>query len=75
MADAADRADRLIEQALSLAVAEITAAPRERQLTADGVVFCLDCDGEVPAERLRANPKAVRCIDCQIRFERYENGL
>jgi DnaK suppressor protein len=31
---------------------------------------CRDCGGAIEAARLRANPIATRCIDCQTRFER-----
>jgi RNA polymerase-binding transcription factor DksA len=31
---------------------------------------CVDCGGEVGAERLRASPSAARCIPCQSRAER-----
>lgn len=33
---------------------------------------CVDCGIEIPFERLRANPMALRCVDCQIRAERRE---
>lgn len=33
---------------------------------ADGSIGrCVDCDAEIPFERLRAYPTAVRCLDCQ----------
>lgn len=31
---------------------------------------CPDCGGEISIERLRAYPTALRCIDCQTRFEK-----
>jgi phage/conjugal plasmid C-4 type zinc finger TraR family protein len=34
------------------------------------LVLCQDCDSPIPAARLLANPRAVRCIDCQIEYER-----
>jgi DnaK suppressor protein len=30
---------------------------------------CVDCDREIPSERLEAMPEAVRCVDCQRRLE------
>jgi DnaK suppressor protein len=30
---------------------------------------CRDCGKAIPAQRLRAMPDAVRCIDCQRHFE------
>lgn len=31
---------------------------------------CVDCDGEIGYARLQAQPYAVRCTDCQERYER-----
>ena len=30
---------------------------------------CLGCNRQIPPERLEAVPEAVRCLDCQRRFE------
>ena len=30
---------------------------------------CVDCGAEIPADRLRAVPEAVRCLECQRVFE------
>jgi RNA polymerase-binding protein DksA len=35
---------------------------------------CVDCGVEVPFERLRAAPMALRCIDCQMRADRREHA-
>lgn len=35
----------------------------------DNQVLCIDCDIAVSAARLRAKPKAARCIDCQQIWE------
>ena len=35
---------------------------------------CLDCGGEIGFERLRANPSAVRCIECQSVHEKTYAG-
>jgi len=32
--------------------------------------ICIDCDSPIAPARLRVNPAALRCIDCQRRFER-----
>jgi DnaK suppressor protein len=32
--------------------------------------ICADCGGDIGYERLRANPAAVRCIDCQSVHEK-----
>ena len=31
---------------------------------------CVDCASDIPLERLRSQPLALRCIDCQVRRER-----
>ncbi|MEN9763937.1 MAG: hypothetical protein RI906_3763 [Pseudomonadota bacterium] len=31
---------------------------------------CIDCASDIPLERLRSQPLALRCIDCQVRRER-----
>lgn len=38
-----------------------------------GYGLCIDCGETIAVERLRAQPAAGRCIDCQRRFER-EHG-
>jgi RNA polymerase-binding transcription factor DksA len=35
---------------------------------------CTDCGAEIPLERLHANPAAIRCMACQIRFEKTHAG-
>ena len=35
---------------------------------------CIDCEDTIELERLRANPAAARCRDCQVRFERCSTG-
>ncbi|WP_299020142.1 TraR/DksA family transcriptional regulator [uncultured Tepidimonas sp.] len=32
--------------------------------------LCIDCGAEIPAARLHAAPTALRCLDCQARYER-----
>jgi RNA polymerase-binding protein DksA len=47
---------------------KIDAALRRLDEGAYGV--CTDCGGPVGVERLRAEPQAARCIDCQRRHEK-----
>ena len=47
---------------------DIEAALRRVQDGSYGV--CTDCGGAVGLERLRAEPEAARCIECQRRHER-----
>ncbi len=42
------------------------------QLILEGAVCCKECFDPIDPRRLSAAPGAVRCIDCQIRFERLE---
>ena len=47
---------------------ELDAANRR---LADGLYgICLDCGADIPLERLRAQPGAPRCVDCQRQHER-----
>ncbi len=50
------------------ALGEVDAALE--RLTSGGFGVCGDCGGEIAIERLRAYPTALRCIDCQTRFEK-----
>jgi len=44
-------------------------AARER--LADGSYgTCMECGGDIAFERLRVNPAAARCIDCQSNYEK-----
>jgi len=44
-----------------------TAADR---IAEGGYGVCIDCGAEIPLQRLRAKPEAVRCIACQQQVER-----
>jgi DnaK suppressor protein len=35
---------------------------------------CIDCGGDIAFERLKATPSALRCIDCQSRYEKTFGG-
>lgn len=41
----------------------------------NGKRVCLDCIRRIPQKRLKANPRAVRCVGCQAEKERSGNGL
>jgi DnaK suppressor protein len=42
-----------------------------RTRIADGTYgVCVDCGDGIPVERLRAQPAAARCVDCQERHEK-----
>jgi len=58
--DDADKADIEIEREKERKLAEI------KKLQEDsGIIFCLDCEIEIPKARKEAVPSAKRCIDCQ----------
>lgn len=63
--DAADLADEMRDheelQAIGAAL---------RRMDDGSYGICTDCGGEVDLERLRAEPQAARCIDCQRRHEK-----
>jgi DnaK suppressor protein len=39
------------------------------RLAAGEIDRCIDCGSEIGYERLRVNPIATRCVDCQARYE------
>jgi DnaK suppressor protein len=50
---------------------ELRALEAARTRMADGNYgICANCGGNIGFERLRANPAAVRCIDCQAQHEK-----
>ena len=66
--DTADRAQEVeeMERAQALARRAVVEVPRM-----DGDVrVCLRCDEAIELPRLAANPRAVRCIDCQTWHEK-----
>ena len=67
MADALDQAQEIEEKNRALALQKAT-QNREQANLVNGVTLCLDCDVEVPEERVKA-VNAVRCIDCQTLHE------
>jgi RNA polymerase-binding transcription factor DksA len=36
--------------------------------------ICVDCGKEIPADRLKAMPEAIRCVEDQRRFEATHSG-
>jgi DnaK suppressor protein len=50
---------------------ELRGLEAARSRLADGSYgVCMDCGGDIGFERLRVNPSAVRCIDCQSIYEK-----
>ncbi|WP_068087425.1 MULTISPECIES: TraR/DksA C4-type zinc finger protein [Polycladidibacter] len=60
-----------IEQARKRVEAEAREAITsiQQQLDARGCERCVDCEAVIPKRRRAASPSAIRCIDCQSRFE------
>jgi DnaK suppressor protein len=51
--------------------AELRAIEAARQRMSDGTYGrCTDCGVDIGLQRLRAEPEAARCIDCQRRHEK-----
>jgi RNA polymerase-binding protein DksA len=56
-------------------LAELRGLEAARTRLADGSYgICADCGGDISFERLRANPSALRCIDCQTVHEKTYAG-
>lgn len=57
---AAERAEQEREAAIAAAA---------RSLRTPGTIQCEDCPNDIPRERRIALPSAIRCIQCQTRYE------
>jgi len=67
----ADLLADLGEAETSRDVQELRALDAAHRRLADGSYgVCIDCGGDVGVERLRAEPAAPRCIECQRRHEK-----
>jgi len=50
---------------------ELMAIDAARGRLADGTYGeCVDCGQDIPIERLKAQPTALRCVPCQTRYEK-----
>lgn len=67
--DIADRAQPREAEFQAAALAAVLNQPREMPRIVGGVRVCLDCDDPLGRQRLKANPHAVRCLDCQEQHE------
>lgn len=55
---------------------ELRQAEAARERAASGLLDCCsECGGEIGYDRLRAQPSAVRCVECQSRHERKPEAL
>ncbi len=67
-------AERELDQALgdrdTVALGEVSAAlARLRDTEAGRYGLCTDCDAEIPFDRLKVEPWALRCVPCQTAQE------
>ena len=71
MADIADRAEELerLEREEALARHAQAAAETEPPFEIEGRRVCLDCFEPLAKRRLKAAPRAVRCVDCQTEHD------
>jgi len=69
-----EQAQRVTDAATAAAIEDARRTPVEPALVRDGVRLCKDCEEPIPARRLEAWPKAVRCAECQDDFERRREG-
>lgn len=65
-ADVVDMAQAHVEQETALSIERI----RQRAQTGIGRHDCVDCGTEIPLERRRHMPNAIRCVPCQDIAER-----
>ena len=71
--DAPQRAmDREVDMALSdIDTQELAAIDRAlKRVLQDDYGLCSDCGGEIPFDRLKVEPHALRCVACESRFEK-----
>jgi RNA polymerase-binding protein DksA len=67
----ADLLTDLDQAELTRDVGELREVVAALKRLADGTYgLCLDCGADIPVERLRAQPAAARCVDCQQRHEK-----
>lgn len=72
--DIVDRAQEREAEFQAQALAAAIHRPREAPHTVDGVRVCRDCEDPLGRQRLKANPDAVRCMDCQKWYERQQRN-
>lgn len=64
MADEADHASAITEAERDRLVGKARG-----ELTGLGSATCIDCGSDIPDGRRKANPSALRCVDCQEKVE------
>jgi len=67
--DDIDRAQQLEQSHRERSIKNARIAEGHQQNKIGDRIFCIDCDTEIPDERLEASPHACRCISCQESHE------
>lgn len=65
-----EQAQALTERLTQAGIEQTLQGHLEAPLEVNGQRLCLDCDESLSAARLNANPRAVRCVDCQNDHDR-----
>lgn len=65
-----EEAQALTERLTRAGIEQAMQCHLEPPLEVNGQRLCLDCDEPLSGARLDANPKAVRCVDCQNDHDR-----
>lgn len=65
-----EEAQALTERLTRAGIEQALQCRREPPLVVDGQRLCLCCEDPLSKARLDANPKAVRCVECQNDHDR-----
>lgn len=78
--DVRDAPQRETERGMDMALTDIETAELGavsqalRRLHDDDYGLCADCGDEIPFDRLKVEPWALRCVDCESQRERHARG-
>lgn len=72
MTDVLDKAGEVEQRDRDAALARQAAAGQEQEtpFVIEGRRVCLGCFEPIARGRLKANPQAVRCVECQVSHDR-----
>lgn len=65
-----EQAQALTQRIISAGIEQTLQCHLEAPLESNGQRFCLDCEDPLSQARLNANPRAVRCVECQNDHDR-----
>lgn len=69
--DDIDRVQELEQEAVRKKLEDIS----RQMATRAKDIYCIDCGEEIPEERRKSVPNAVRCVDCQGIAEKHSRFL